>query len=204
MRWFCLFCLLGYGLLAPGLHAAPVVLVYGDSLSAAHGIDSRASWVSLLQQRLQARGYPHRVVNASISGETSAGGRQRIARTLATHQPAVLILELGANDGLRGLDPGPLHDNLDAIIRSAIAARARVLLVAMRLPPNYGKTYTQQFHENYVKLARQHRLPPPPFLLDGMAERLELFLPDRIHPNAQAQPLLLDNVWKSLEPLLQK
>lgn len=185
---------------APG---APVILVLGDSLSAAYGIPRDAGWVSLLQRRLDTKKWDYRVVNASISGETSRGGRYRIAPTLEEHRPAIVILELGGNDGLRGLSLAETESNLAAIIETCRRYRATVVLVGMRLPPNYGKTYTGKFQDVYSRLASSFRLPFVPFLLEGIADRPELFQSDGIHPTAAAQPAILENVWKVLLPLLK-
>ncbi len=190
---------MGYG---PLSSAAPVILVMGDSLSAAWGIEPREGWVHLLQQRLQAQGYPHRVVNASISGETSSGGLARIGPELEKHGPAIVIIALGANDGLRGLPLGVMKRNLGGMIARAQAQGARVLLIGMRLPPNYGPAYDNRFRQVFTELAREHDTALLPFLLEGVAERRELFLEDGLHPNAKAQPLILERVWRVLEDLL--
>lgn len=184
--------------------AAPTILVFGDSLSAGYGIAAGADWVSLLNQRLRQTGHNYQIINASISGETTRGGLQRIGPSLATHRPAIIILELGANDGLRGLPLEAARGNLDAIIRAARKERMQTLLVGMRLPPNYGKIYGEQFQDMYAELARKHRLPLVPFLLEGIADKPELFQPDGLHPIAAAQPVLMENVWKQLQPLLQR
>lgn len=174
----------------------------GDSLSAAYGIEIETGWVALLQQRLRDRGYPHQIVNASQSGETSAGGRARLPALLAGQAMAIVILELGGNDGLRGLALGETQANLQAMTRAAKGAGAKVLLLGMRLPPNYGHTYTQAFTELYSRVAEQEAVPLLDFLLEGVADRPELMQPDRIHPRAQAQPRILENVWPLLRPLL--
>lgn len=156
----------------------------------------------MLQTRLQAEGFRHVVVNASVSGETSSGGRTRLPAALAEHSPRLVILELGANDGLRGLKPQLLADNLGAMIDAAHEAGARVLLVGMRMPPNYGPAYTRRFAEVFADVAEAKKVPLVPFLLDGFADRPELFLPDGIHPTAEAQPRIVDTVWAGLRPLL--
>jgi acyl-CoA thioesterase-1 len=179
------------------------ILVYGDSLSAAYGIAEKRGWVALLGERLQRERPDYSVVNASISGETSSGGLGRMAKALAHHKPAVLVLELGANDGLRGLPVAQMKQNLSTMIRQAQKAGARVLLVGMRIPPNYGPDYTREFAAAFADLAQRHRTARVPFLFDGMGEDLALFQPDRIHPTEAAQPILLDNVWKALRPLLK-
>ena len=182
--------------------AEPVILVLGDSLSAAYGIDKRAGWVNLLQSRLASEGHPQRVVNASISGDTSAGGLTRLPRSLQESQPAVLIIELGSNDGLRGLDLGATRANLAAMIDLGRADGCRVLLIGMRMPPNFGKAFTERFQGMFRELAREKRVPLVPFLLDGIVLRPELMQEDGLHPNAAAQPMMLENVWKRLQPLL--
>ena len=176
----------------------------GDSLSAAYGIPLEQGWVALLQGRLQAKGYGHRVVNASSSGETTGGALARLPRALERHRPAVVIIELGGNDGLRGLPLAEVRANFESLIRLSRAAGARVLLVGMRIPPNYGPAHTSGFHELFWALAREHRLPLVPFFLDGIALDDALMLEDGLHPNAAAQPKLLDQVWPQLEPLLPR
>jgi acyl-CoA thioesterase-1 len=185
-------------------HAAgKSILVLGDSLSAAYGLAAERGWVALLGERLAREHLDYRVVNASISGETSAGGRARFAAELERHKPAVVILELGANDGLRGLAPAQMKEHLGAIIGAAQKAGARVLLIGMKLPPNYGPDYSEKFEAAFEELHRRYRTAWLPFLLEGFAERRELFQPDDIHPTAEAQPLILDNVWPQLRPLLK-
>jgi acyl-CoA thioesterase I len=183
--------------------AAQSILVLGDSLSAAYGIAADRGWVTLLGERLARERPDYRVVNASISGETSAGGRARIAAELAKHRPAVVIVELGANDGLRGLPPAQMKENLAAIVAAAQKARARVLLVGMKLPPNYGPDYTQRFEAAFDELHKRYHTAWLPFLLEGFAEQRELFQPDNIHPTEEAQPLILQNVWRPLRTLLK-
>ena len=182
-------------------HSAKNILVFGDSLSAGYGIAVAESWVTLLQREL-ARSHPeYRVVNASISGETAQGGRQRITKALQHHRPAVVIVELGANDGLRGYNVADIETNLSRIIEDACAARAGVLLAGMKLPPNYGKTYTMQFEKMYLKLAEKYRVRLLPFLFEGVAA--EHFQADNLHPTGEAQPQLMRNVLKELKPLLR-
>ena len=181
----------------------PTVLVLGDSLSAAFGIRVEQGWVALLQARLRAKGYGHRVVNASSSGETTGGALARLPRALATHRPAVVIVELGGNDGLRGLPVRDIRSNLEAIVQRSQQSGAKVLLVGMRIPPNYGNPYTKQFHEVFGGLAQKHRLPLVPFFLERIALDDSLMQDDGIHPTAAAQPILLDEVWPRLEPLLR-
>lgn len=191
--------------LAPdaGAASAPSILVVGDSLSAGYGIEMRNGWVTLLQQRLINQGYPHAVINASISGDTTAGGRARLPAALNRHRPQIVILELGGNDGLRGLSLRETRANLEAMIRAAQSAGAQVLLVGIHLPSNYGPEFTRKFHAIYSELARAHNTALVPFLLEGVALTPGLMQPDGIHPRADAQPRLLDNVWPYLEPLLK-
>jgi acyl-CoA thioesterase-1 len=183
--------------------AAQTLLVFGDSLSAPYGIPEKRGWVSLLGERLKKEQLDYRIVNASISGETTSGGRARLAKVLADHKPAVMILELGGNDGLRGLPVPEMRKNLAAMIEQAQKTGARVLLVGTRMPPNYGPEYAQAYEATFVDLARQHKVALAPDLTAGIGEKLELFLPDRVHPNESAQPALLENVWKGLRPLLK-
>ena len=179
------------------------IVVFGDSLSAAYGITQARGWVALLSERLKRQHPDYIVVNASISGDTSSGGASRIQKTLQLHKPAVLILELGANDGLRGLPTAQMKENLGRIIEQAQKAGARVVLVGMKLPPNYGPDYTHAFEAAFADLARRHKTALVPFLLEDFAEKPELFQPDRIHPAEAAQPLMLDRIWKALAPLLK-
>lgn len=190
--------------LAAPVAAAPVVAVLGDSLSAAHGMDRDDSWVALLEDRMAAEGFPHEVVNASISGETSRGGRDRVDGILADHEPAVLIVELGGNDGLRGQPLSALRENLTTIVRRARTAGARVLLVGVRLPPNYGAAYTEAFASVYAEVAADTGVALVPRFLEGVAERRQLMQNDGIHPTASAQPTMLENVWPELRPLLEE
>jgi acyl-CoA thioesterase-1 len=190
-------------LAVPAAAGAATILVLGDSLSAGYGLPREQGWVHLLEQRLRAEKLDYKVVNASISGETTIGGRSRIDAALKTHRPTLVILELGANDGLRGAAPDVIRRNLEAISDACRRARARVLLLGIRLPPNYGTAYTEKFHEVFTAVARSRKLPLIPFLLDGFADDRGLFLEDGIHPNAAAQPRILDTVWKELKPLLR-
>jgi acyl-CoA thioesterase-1 len=182
--------------------AAPVILVMGDSLSAAYGMNVREGWVSLLEQRLRRQGYPHTVVNASVSGETTAGGHTRLPPLLARHQPAVVILELGPNDGLRGLSLTQTRDNLAAMIEAAQGAGATVLLVGNHIPPNYGPDYTRKFHALFADLSKRYGTARVPFLLDGVALKPDWMQADGLHPRAVAQPKVLENVWAGLKPML--
>jgi acyl-CoA thioesterase-1 len=180
----------------------PVILVLGDSLSSGYGLAQGQGWVALLQQRLKKEGYGHRVVNASVSGETTDGGVARLDRALATHEPDVVVIELGGNDGLRGLPVSRVQANLALLISKSRAAGAEVLLLAVRVPTNYGPQYGSSFQKIYQDLARRYRIGVAAFVDSPLALDTAYFLPDGIHPNARAQPLLLDNVWAGLTPLL--
>jgi len=184
--------------------AAPVILVFGDSLSAAYGLPQGAGWVALLGERLKQRQANYTVANASISGETSAGGARQIEGALKRHRPAIVIVELGANDGLRGLPVARMKSNLAAIIRAAKRSHARVLLVGMLMPPNYGARYVRSFRQAFEELALEQRVPLVPFLLEGIADKREMYQIDNLHPVAEAQPQLLENVWRGLAPMLVK
>jgi acyl-CoA thioesterase I len=180
------------------------ILVFGDSLSAAHGIRPEQGWVALLAQRLQTQGYGYAVVNASVSGETSSGGLERLPRALELNKPEVLVLELGANDGLRGLPLATTRQNLTRMLELAQASGARVLLLGIRLPPNYGPRYTDEFAQMFPQLAQQFHVPLLPFLLDKVALNPALMQDDGLHPNANGEPAVLNNVWPTLQPLLKK
>lgn len=182
----------------------PVILVVGDSLSAGYGVPVDATWVALLQRRLTQQGYGYRVVNASVSGETTGGARTRLPRAIELHKPAVVVLELGGNDGLRGLPLRQVRENFEAMIAMAKKAGARVVLAGMRMPTNYGPEYTQQFHALYGELAKQHGAPVVDFFLDGVALEDKLMQDDGIHPNAAAQPRLLNNMWPALKQVIKK
>ncbi|RMP22405.1 Acyl-CoA thioesterase I [Pseudomonas syringae pv. delphinii] len=201
MRAWFLSAGLGLLLLSQGAMAGTVLIV-GDSISAAFGLDTRVGWVSLLEQRLKAEGYTDKVVNASISGDTSAGGQARLPALLAEHKPELVILELGGNDGLRGQQPAQLQQNLSSMIDSSRAAGARVLLLGMQIPPNYGPRYTTAFKEVYSHLAEEKKVPFVPFFLEGVGGVPGLMQADGLHPAAAAQGKLLENVWPSLKPLL--
>jgi len=183
--------------------AAATILVFGDSLSAGYGIAVKQSWPSLLVERLQNEKLSYAVVNASISGETTAGGRSRFPAALKQHQPAIVILALGANDGLRGLPLTEVRTNLTQMVQAAKGAGARVLLAGMRLPPNYGPDYTRDFNALFATVAKQEKVALLPFLLEPVAADDAAFQPDRLHPTAAAQPKILDHVWQSLRPLLK-
>jgi acyl-CoA thioesterase-1 len=185
--------------------AAPgVLLVVGDSISAGYGLPRGTGWVDLLAARIDAQRLPFRVVNASVTGDTTAGGRARLPALLAQHKPAIVVVELGGNDGLRGGSLKATKENLDAMLGDVKKSGARALLVGMRLPPNYGPAYTREFDALYGELAKAHRAALVPFLFAGFGESSEWFQPDRIHPTAAAQAMLLDNVWPVLAPLLAK
>ena len=181
----------------------PVILVLGDSLSAGYGLVPGQGWVSLLQQRLKKEGYGHRVVNASVSGETTDGGLARLDRALATHKPGIVILELGGNDGLRGLPVTRVETNLGLLISKSRAAGAQVLLLTVSMPTNYGPQYTTSYQKIYDDLRSRYKIGVGALMNPELALNLSLFQPDGIHPNAQAQPLLLDSVWIQLTPLLR-
>lgn len=184
---------------------APVILVVGDSLSAEYGLKAGDGWVALLQARLAQQKKPHRVVNASISGDTTAGGRSRLPAALRTHKPAIVVIELGGNDALRGLPLSSTRDNLLTMAKAAQAAGAKVIVVGMQVPPNYGASYGREFEGLFADVAKQAKAALVPFLLKGVADRadaMDWFQPDRIHPLAKAHPAMLDNVWPALKPLL--
>ena len=184
---------------------APVILVFGDSISAGYGLPRvEQGWVELLKTRLKDQGYGYQVVNASVSGETTAGGLARLPRALELHHPGIVILELGGNDGLRALPIAQMRANLTQMATLAGAAGAKVLLLGMRMPPNYGPQYTEQFAAVFSDLAREKKIPLVPFLLTDIALSPTLLQGDDIHPNALGQPILLDNVWPQLKPLLHK
>jgi acyl-CoA thioesterase I len=184
-------------------HGADTILVFGDSLSAAYGIRQEAGWVRLLEQRLARVRLDLRVVNASVSGETTAGGAARFTAALAKHEPRVVILALGANDGLRGLPAAAMRDNLSAMVSEARKRGVRVLVAGMKLPPNYGQRYGREFEAAFTAVANRHKTAFVPFLLEGVAGKRELFLDDWLHPTEAAQPIILENVWRGLQPLLK-
>lgn len=195
-----ILCLLS----APGLAVAkPTILVFGDSLSAGYGIAVEQSWPSLLVQRLTDAKLNYAVANAGISGETTAGGRSRLPAALERFKPEVVVLALGANDGLRGLPVTQMRDNLVAMIDAAKARGARVLLIGMRLPPNYGADYERQFEQTFTWVAKQEKVELLPFLLAPVATDANAFQADGVHPTAAAQPKILDHVWPALKPLLK-
>lgn len=181
---------------------APTVLVFGDSLSAGYGIEVDQSWATLLQARLEEQGYEHRVVNASISGDTTEGGAARIGQAIESFSPDLIILELGGNDGLRGIPPTRMRDNLRTIITTGTDSGAAVVLLGIRIPPNYGQRYIEEFDDVYRQLAEELEIPWIEFFMDGVALNEELMQSDGIHPNALAQPVLLDNAWPIINTAL--
>ena len=181
---------------------APTILIFGDSLSAGYGIDVDQSWAALLQTRLNDQDYEHRVVNASISGDTTEGGAARIDHAIATFAPSVIILELGGNDGLRGFPPARIRGNLDKIVTASKDSGAAVVLLGIRIPSNYGPRYSQLFEDVYRDIAETHAIPWIEFFMEGVAHNEELMQNDGIHPNAAAQALLLDNAWPMIRDAL--
>lgn len=180
----------------------PLILVLGDSLSAAYGIDSNKGWVALLRERLSERGRAERIVNASVSGETTAGGVTRLSPLLERHRPDILVIQLGANDGLRGLPFDRTDANLTRLVQLGQASGAQVLLVGIRLPPNYGAAFTKGFQAIFPAVAKREGVPLVPWFLEGVAEDRALMQADGLHPNEDAQPRLLENLWSGLEPML--
>ena len=217
LNWLFGNLLLGISLIVTALVALPAsaklispstqtILVFGDSLSASYGVPQGQGWVALLEAKLaqkQSRKTTYKVINASISGETTSGGLARIGEMLATHKPSIVILELGANDGLRGLPVNEMRSNLNNMILQAKAAKTKLLLVGMKIPPNYGQKYSRDFSASYAILAKQHQIKLVPFLLDGVAGKPSLMQDDDLHPTTAAQPALLDNMWKILEKMLK-
>lgn len=201
--FLALLMILGFGLgPAAVVGAERTILVVGDSLSTAHGIDVRSGWVALLQRRLEQQHLGYKIVNASISGDTSANGLARLPPLLSQHRPAIVIIALGGNDGLRGLAPEQMKHNIAAMVTKAKMQGAKVLLAGVPLPPNYGKRYTDKFDQAYREIAAQQRIPLVPSILGSVAEDRSLFQRDGIHPTAQAQPRILENVWAALRPML--
>ncbi len=188
---------------ASAYSAPKTLLVVGDSLSAEYGLARGSGWVALLEKKLQAAGTDVRIVNASVSGETTSGGRTRLPALLARHKPDIVVIELGANDGLRGLPVAAADANLRAMVAAAKKAGAQVLLVGMRIPPNYGRDYADKFFAMFGRISRDEKVPLAPFMLDGVAEKADLFQADRLHPLATAHPTILANIWPSLQPLLR-
>jgi acyl-CoA thioesterase-1 len=190
--------------LASAAASAGTILVFGDSLSAGYGLPQQQGWTSLLEKRLRAEDLDYRVANASVSGETTIGGAARIGAALKAHKPDIVVIELGANDGLRGQSIDVMRRNLETIIDASRQAKAQVLLVGMRLPPNYGTAYTEKFQRTFVDLSRSKKTALVPFLFEGFAEDARYFQSDRVHPTAEAQALMLDTVWTGLKPLLRR
>ncbi len=191
--------------LASNAHSAPkTVLVLGDSLSAEYGLVRGTGWVALLESKIKAENFNAQIINASISGDTTSGGESRLPALLKKHRPSVVVIELGGNDGLRGLPLSTVEANLRTMIATAKNARAKVLLIGIRLPPNYGRKYGAQFAEMYGKVARDTKSALVPFLLNGFADRPDMFQTDGIHPKAEAQSIMLDNAWPHLKPLLKQ
>jgi len=178
------------------------IMVYGDSLSAGYGLPQKAGWVSMLKTQLKKQQAVYQIINASISGETTLGGLNRIEQALKRHHPNIVIVELGANDGLRGLPIKSIHDNLEAIVKACKQNKASILLVGMRLPPNYGTAYTKKFSAIYQQIAKRHELRLVPFLLAGFGDKPEYFQEDKMHPNKNAQEKILNNVWKVLHKMI--
>ena len=186
-------------------YSAPkTVLVVGDSLSAEYGIARGAGWVALLEQKMKREKIDAKVVNASISGETTSGGKARLPALLGQHKPDLVVIELGANDGLRGLPVPSAEANLRAMIAAAQAQKARVLLVGMRMPPNYGRAYTERFFGMFQTVATSTKSPLVPFMLEGVADKPALFQQDRLHPTAQAHPIILNNIWPTFEKMVKQ
>lgn len=203
LLWWAVLGALGAALALPATASARTLLVYGDSLSAGYGLPREQAWVSLLAQRLKQQQIDYTVANASISGETTLGGLRRINGALAQHKPDIVLLALGANDALRGQNIETMQKNLEAIIATCHQAKSQVVLIGMRIPPNYGSQYANKFHAVYRELAQRHKLALVPFLLDGFADKPEWFQADGIHPALNAQPKMLETVWQTLAPLLR-
>ena len=191
-------------ILAAPAAAARTLMVFGDSLSAAYGLSSNQGWVHLLGQRAARAGLDWLIVNASVSGETTAGGLRRLPVDLKRHKPDVVVIALGANDALRGQPIAGIRANLEQMIRLVRQSRAEPVIVGIMIPPNYGIDYAAQFRDVYADVAKKNRVPLVPFLLEGIADQPDLFLADQLHPAAAAQPRIVDNVWPTLEPLLRK
>lgn len=201
--WLSWCALLLLAASASAYSAPKTLLVVGDSLSAEYGIARGSGWVALLERKLQAKKVAASVVNASVSGETTSGGRSRMPTLLARHKPDIVVIELGANDGLRGLPVAAADANLRAMVVAAKQAGAAVLLVGMRIPPNYGRDYADKFAAMFGKISRDEKVALAPFMLDGVADKSDMFQPDRLHPLATAHPVILDNIWPALAPLLK-
>jgi len=196
--------LLGLTGSATAAPSAPSILVFGDSLSAGYGLPQGSGWVDLLRRRLTEQKQPFEVINASVSGETTLGGRNRLPDALSRYRPQAVVIQLGANDALRGQSLERMRENLEAMVKAARSADAQVLLVGMQIPPNYGQQYTRKFQAAFAEVARSQKVALVPFLLEGFADRRAMFQADGIHPTAQAQPLMLETVWSRLGPMLRK
>ncbi|MDO9312897.1 MAG: arylesterase [Nitrosomonas sp.] len=203
MKNFLIILMFLFTFIAPATAASPkTVMVFGDSLSASHGMPIEAGWVALLTQRLQSKFTDYQIINASISGETTLGGRNRIKQSLETHRPEIVILELGANDGLRGASIKSIYENLATIIEICQQHNSQVLLVGMQLPPNYGMTYIRKFQAIFPQLAENYQIKLIPFLLAGFGEKHEFFQADGIHPNEVAQKRIVETVWEVLQSMI--
>lgn len=187
----------------PARGTQTTILILGDSVSAGYGLETQQGWVALLQARLRSQGYGYRVINASVSGETTTGGLSRLPRALEIHQPKIVIIELGGNDGLRGLPLGTSRNNLERMIQLSRASGAQVLLLGMKIPPNYGPRYAEGFEQLFRDLASRYQLAFEPFFLEKIALEPDMMQADGLHPTAKAQPIMLDSVWPVLEPLLK-
>jgi len=206
-RLLLVLSLLGFNFVACANEAFaenPKILVYGDSLSASYGVAKQQGWVSFLQKKLINHQYKYDVINASISGETTSGGLTRLASTLTRTKPSIIILELGANDGLRGLPVKDMTNNLSNMIAQSKKANVKVILVGMKIPPNYGPKYTESFSKAYPQLSQQHKVSLVPFMLENIAAKPNLIQDDGLHPNALGQPMMLDNIWPKLQLMLKK
>jgi acyl-CoA thioesterase-1 len=204
-RFISVLCatLLLWGSPASAYSAPKTLLVVGDSLSAEYGLARGTGWVALLERKLRAQKLDTRIVNASVSGETSSGGRTRLPALLARHKPDIVVIELGANDALRGLPVAATDSNLRAMVKAVHDAGARVLLVGIRIPPNYGRDYSEKFFAMYGTISRDEKVGLVPFMLDGVAEKAEMFQADRLHPLASAHPVILNNIWPHLLSILR-
>ena len=206
MKFILSLLLLGFGLAPTVINAEepPILLILGDSLSAGYGMDREDSWVNLLNLRLKEYGYSYRILNSSISGDTTQGGLSRISRLLERYEPEIVIIELGANDGLRGINPDITRENITSMIQQSQGIGAAVLLAGIKLPPNYGTAYLEKFESIYPELASKFDTLLVPFFMEGVAMEPDLLQADTIHPNEKGQPVLLDNIWKVLETVLSR
>ncbi|WP_074720065.1 arylesterase [Nitrosomonas ureae] len=200
---FLIILIVVFTICAPAVASTKTIMVFGDSLSSSYGISTEAGWVTLLEQRLQSKYADYHIINASISGETALGGRNRIRQALETHRPEIVIVELGGNDGLRGASIKSIYENLAAIIEECQQNNALVLLAGMQLPPNYGRTYTQKFQAIFPQLAENYQIKLIPFLLAGFGDKHEFFQADGIHPTEVAQKKIAENVWEVLQTMFK-